>query len=411
MVGSQKLWTVGHVVKARIALVFALVFASTHQIDSQLHCTIMTEVATEVKPCSNPGCDQPGTSSSSACKTTTYCGVNCQTADWAHHKEECDGHLRKLGMATLAKAKGFDFHQNWMQSLRYADIAITKLKKLKDRRLETVQALSDAMGCRFDALNFMARHKEALACIQECYTLWVMNHMRNPGSVKAALGLIQSCINNGEYEDAKRYADHAIFMINDKTDNLIPVDQRPQYLAKGSRLRAQAIYEMAQVGGIPPEEKKKAGELAIASARKALELDIQLFGSEDSYVANDMDILATALDFFNNEDDDEVLRLQEQSNAITSRVEGRMSSNVAAGVGNLGNAYKNRAQRAATVNDWLRCLTNLELAVPHFREAVRIYRANNHMDSAARNLRTLTEVEEQIRHIGVARAAFAATRG
>ena len=65
----------------------------------------MAEVA-EVKPCSNPGCDQPGTNQCSACKTTVYCCVICQTADWPKHKEECDGHLRQMGKANLAKAQG-----------------------------------------------------------------------------------------------------------------------------------------------------------------------------------------------------------------------------------------------------------------------------------------------------------------
>ena len=73
----------------------------------------MAEIA-EIKPCSNLGCDQPGTSSCSACKTTMYCCVTCQTADWAHHKEVCDGHLRKVGKANLAKAVGFEHQQKWV---------------------------------------------------------------------------------------------------------------------------------------------------------------------------------------------------------------------------------------------------------------------------------------------------------
>ena len=98
----------------------------------------MAEVA-EVKPCSNPGCDQPGTKSCSACKTTFYCCVICQTADWTKHKEECDGHLRKVGITHLTKAKGFNRERNWAQTLRFAEITATKLKQLKDRRLETVE--------------------------------------------------------------------------------------------------------------------------------------------------------------------------------------------------------------------------------------------------------------------------------
>ena len=152
----------------------------------------MSQAVAEVKPCANPGCDQPGTKSCSACKTTVYCCVICQTADWNHHKEECSGNLLKVGMAHLAKAKGFHQQQNWVQTLRYGELAATKLKQLKDRRLETVQLINDALISQYNALQFMVRDREALECIKECYTLWAMNHLRNPGSMNAALLLIQS---------------------------------------------------------------------------------------------------------------------------------------------------------------------------------------------------------------------------
>ena len=105
----------------------------------------MAEVNEEL-PCSNPGCDHPGIKSCSACKTATYCGVNCQTADWAHNREKCDGHLRKVGKVNLSKAEGFQQQQNWAQSLRYGEIAATKLKKLKDRRLETFLLIKQCAG-------------------------------------------------------------------------------------------------------------------------------------------------------------------------------------------------------------------------------------------------------------------------
>ena len=156
--------------------------------------------AAEANPCSNPGCDLPGINQCSACKTALYCGPICQTADWAHHKEECDGHLRKVGRANLIKAKGFHLQQNWVQELRYAEIAATKLKQLKDRRLETVELISVAMECVFDALQRLGRHAEALESVKEQHTLWAMNHLRNAGSMKAALRLIQSCLHNEEWE-------------------------------------------------------------------------------------------------------------------------------------------------------------------------------------------------------------------
>ena len=366
----------------------------------------MAEV--EAKSCSNPGCDQPGTKSCSACKTTFYCGVVCQTANWNQHKEECQGHLRKLGMANLEKAMGFQQERNWVQTLRFAELAATKLKQLKDRRLETVQAIDQALVCIFNALQFVGRYREAMKCIKECYTLWAMNHMRHPGSIKAALGLIQSCLHNQEFEDAEHYARHAMFMINDMADNFIPSEQRPAFLADGSYYLATAIYWLARVGGIPAEEEEKAGEEAIELTRQALKIHTQLHGAESIDVAHDMRTVANLLDYFNDVDDGEILRLNEQANAIYSRVEGSSSVNLAAGETNLGHAYKNRARRAHAANDLDGEQTNLELALPLYRNATRIYRDINHVDSVDRNLRNIAEVEGHIQRIGIDRAAAAA---
>ena len=104
------------------------------------------------------------------------------------------------------------------------------------------------------ALGHLDRHKEAKMCAEETYTLWAMNHMRHPGSMEAAFELILSCIQNGEYEDAYNYARHAMFMINDMTDNFIPADQRSEFLADASYHLAHAILRFAEAGGIPPEE-------------------------------------------------------------------------------------------------------------------------------------------------------------
>ena len=366
----------------------------------------MAEV--EVKSCSNPGCDQPGTKSCSACKTTVYCCVNCQTADWVHHKEECPGHLRKVGMANLAKAAGFHDQRNWVQALRYSELAATKLKQLKDRRLETVQAISNALTCQFDALQFMVRDREALECMKECYTLWAMNHLRNPGSMNAALLLIQSCLHNKEYEDAENYARHAYFMVAEMTDNFIPADQRPKFLADVSYWLAVAIHELAKSGGIPPEAKQKAGEEAITLARTALEIHTQLHGSESVKVAGDMVGLADALNFFNDVDDDEILRLMEQANAIFRQVEGSSSVNVAVCETKLGYAYVSRVNRARDANDLDREMANLELALPHYRETDRIYRAINHVDVADKAIHHISAIEQNIRRIGIARAATTA---
>ena len=367
----------------------------------------MAEVAevAEVKCCSNPGCDQPGTKSCSACKITVYCCATCQTADWTDHKEECDGHLRKLGTAHIAKAKGFHDEKNWVQTVRYAELAATKLKKLKDRRLETVKHIDEALTLKFSALQFMAHHSKALECVEENYTLWAMNHLRNPNSIRVALLLIQSCLHNYQIEDAHNYARHAMFMINDMTDSFIPSDERPAFLAEASYWLARSIFALAQAGGIPPAEQQKAGEEATTFIRQALELHTQYLGDQSAQVAADMVIIADILDYFNDVDDDEILRLYEQSIAISSRLNGSLSVNVAVGKNNLGSAYKNRAVRAKGANDLDRCIANLELALPHYREAVRIYRALNHVDGANQTLGEIAQVEEGIRRYKIDRAA------
>ena len=361
----------------------------------------------EAEPCSNPGCDQPGTNACSACKTTLYCGPICQTANWPSHKEECDGHLRKVGLANLKKCTKLSEQQNWAQALHHGEIAATKLKQLKDRRLETVEQIDLALNGQMCCLASLNRHKEAMKCAEECYTLWAMYHIRNPLCMEAALALIDCCLHNKEFEDSEHYARHAMFMINDMNDNFIPSDQRSEFLARGSYYLSQAIQGLAKIGGIATEEKRKAGEEAITLARQALKIHTQLHGIESADAACDMSALADALEYFNNVDDDEVLRLYERAIENYRRVGGTidMLLNIALSKYKLGSIYKNRAQRAHIPDDLDRCVTNLELSIPHFLDAAQIYRANNHGDDADTADRAAAAVEEKIRLIRIARAA------
>ena len=54
-----------------------------------------------------------------------------------------------------------------------------------------------------------------------------------------------------------------------------------------------------------------------------------------------------------------------------------------------------------------RFITNLECALPHFLEAARIHRGNNHLDSAEKCLRKVAATEENTRNA----KAVAETRG
>ena len=310
-------------------------------------------------------------------------------------------------MAHLEKARGFDRERNWAQTLRYAELALTKLKQLKDRSLAAIEILDDALRLKFNALNFMDRHKEALECATERYNMWATTFMRNPRMIEAAFPLIDSLLHNNEFDQAHLIASTVHEMIMHPMNHDIPDDKQQPYLAQASCLLANATFWLAEAGGIPPEEKQKAGEEAIALARKALEIHTRLHGTGSKEVALDMGALAKVVDYFNSVDGDEAICLLEQSMVIHRRLEGSLSVNVAVNNENLGVVYCRRANKAVDAND-LDCeLANLELALPHYREAHRIYRAINHMDSAAATAQKITLIDGRIRQITVQNSARA----
>ena len=328
--------------------------------------------------CSNPGCDQPGTNKCSACQATPYCGSICQTAHWVHHKEECPGHLRKIGMANLQKARGFNRERNWTQTLRHADLAAAKLKQLKDRPVEDID---QALSLKYIALGYMGRHSEALECAKEWYCLWPTKHT-HPPAIAASFAVIESCIFNKEYFDAALYARTTWETITLSQDSHIPEGEREEYTARGAMELARALWQLAEHGDMPPEEQQETGVEAIMLARRALEMHTQVYGAESKEVANAMDTLADVLNYFNDVDDDEILRLIEQAKSIFARVHGSLSPNVAVSEYNLGLAYGRRSERAQDADDLDKYVANLELAMSHFREAARIYRAIDLVDKA-----------------------------
>ena len=359
----------------------------------------MADLAT----CSAPGCLEPGSHKCSSCKISLYCSVACQTIDWLHHKEECQGRLRKKGEAHLDKAREFWRERNWAQSLRFSELALTSLKKLNPHPLEVIIIMDSAMSFKYRALNFMERKMEALECAKERYSLWAAGNMRHHGMLRAAFPLIDSLLNNEEYERAELIARTAYEMITARYDNIVPEGQRQQYLADGSHLLADATYALAESGGIVLEDKQKAVEKAIALAHKALEIHTQLHGAESAKVANDMVSLAKALMCFNSVDDDEILRLFQQAKAIYRRLEGNLSPNVAVCEGYLAAAYQTRAFRARDTSDLDRSVANLELALTHFREAERTYHTINYVDAAGKAAECIADIEEALTKVRIAR--------
>ena len=343
--------------------------------------------------CANPGCNEPSTNKCAGCKTTPYCGPICQTVHWPTHKESCDGRLRKMGMDHLNKAKGFARENNWSQALRHIDLAVTKLKQLKDRPIEDI---STALGTKCDILGFLDRFREQLECTKEWYCLW-NTKPTDMGAIIAALALIESCIFNKEFADARLYASTLNGIINHKYDNKIPEVKRQEYIARGAHHHAKAILYLALNGGIPPAEKQKAGQETIALARKALEIHTQLLGGNDNADVCDVKgILADALDHFNDDDGEEVLRLHEQALSGYSRLQGSSSYNVAVSTHKIASLYSQRAINAAAAKDLDRHSENIKLSIPYFREASRIYRAVGYMDDAEETAQFAASYEQQL---------------
>ena len=311
-----------------------------------------------------------------------------------------------MGMAHLAKAKVFHGERNWVQSLRYAELALTKLKQLKDRSLAAIEILDETLLFKFNALNFMDRNKEALECATERYNMWATTFMRHPGTIEASFPLIHILIFNKEFDQAHLIASTVYEMALHPMTHDIPDHLQQPYLAQASRLLAEATLHLAQAGGIPPEEKQKAGEEAIALARKALEIHTQLHGTDNNEVANAMSVLAKVVDYFNGvDDDDEAIRLYGQAMAIRARLEGTSSMHVATNNYDLGNLYFRRAHKADAANDRDRELVNLELALPQYREAARIFGSINLVDTANEASQSVTRIEKNIRQVRIQIAA------
>ena len=365
----------------------------------------------DIETCANPGCTEPGTNKCSACKITPYCGPICQTADWPNHKEECPGHLRKVGMAHLVKAKGFHNDRNWVQSLRYAELALMKLKLLKDRSLASIEILDDALRCKFTSLNFMDRNKESLECATERYNMWATTNVRNPRTIEASFPLIESLMNNNEFAQAQLIASTVYEMAMHPSNHDIPENKQQHFLGRATHYLALATFKLSEAGGIPPDEKQKAGEEAIALSRKATEINTLLYGAENEFVDTTMCTLAGALDHFRDVDDNEVIRIYEQATAFRRRTQGSTSVNVAIGNQNLGNAYRNRARRAYAANDLDRELTNLELALPYIRESARIFGAIDYVDIADSAAQCEAESMHRIQQIRISKVVAAATMG
>ena len=257
----------------------------------------------------------------------------------------------------------------------------------------------------------MGRHREGLECAKEWYCLYPTSHT-HPPAINASFAVIESCLNNKEFADAVLYAQTLWETINDTTSNHMTASQRQQYVARVALALARATHRLAENGGIAPEARQASGNEAISLARRALEIHTQLHGRVSIEVAGDVGILAQILGGFGDVDDEEIPRLLQQSIDIYSQLQGSNSLNVATGKNSLANAYLRRANKAHTdAHDLDRRVAMLELAMPHYREAIRIYRVINRVADVERVTRDAAKVEELLKKALTLKAAFSAVMG
>ena len=224
--------------------------------------------------------------------------------------------------------------------------------------------------------------------------------------------MTEICLQNNKYADAEPHARTLWEIINHKHDNNIPDDQLQSYIANGAYYLALSTRRLDEIGGIPVTKKQESGQESIILARRAAkEINTQLHEIESDKVAADMLLLADLLSYFNDvvDDDDEIPRLYDQAKGIFARVQGSLSSNMAACEGNLGRIYDRRAKRAMMTNNLDRCVANLELSLPLFRETSRICRAINRVDNADAAARDASQVKEMFRLVAIARTASGST--
>ena len=367
--------------------------------EQQATLSINFIILTMASMCCCPGCEKPGMKLCSACKNAFYCGPTCQTADWPHHREECEGNLQKVGMKHLSKGYGYNFEE----AIRQSNLGLAKLKAMKKQPLD---AISELLKIKCVALSLTDRLVESLQCAEENYNLWAVSRgPAHPSTIDASFYLIDHSLANKLYEKAELYARTLWEIIhNDRESRDIPAAMRPLFVARAASLLSQAIQQLAASGGIPPEKKEKAGTVAIARARQSVEAYTQLSGTEDGLTATAMVQLARTLDYFNDVDDDEILLLCKQAITIIIRVDRHTSQNVAVSEDILGAAYEKRATRAHNALDLERCATNLELTLPHFLEAERIHRANKNVVDADQSHNRAERIEEKLRRVVIAKA-------
>ena len=326
-------------------------------------------------------------------------------------EESSEESLHKIGTAHITKAMSCYDHRNYLEMLRYSELALAQLCAMKKRPLE---AISEAMAIQCQALKFLGRHAEALQSAKTMYSQWEIE--RGPAhlfTIDAAFYLVESSLFNRQFQDAAFFANTLWDMIHriDVVDN-IPTDKRQKYVANAAQMLAQATYQLAENGGhLSLEEKQHAEELSIARARQSVEINKQEYGATSEHVALSMGTLSDVLDYFSDGRNDEVLCLNNQALAIHMRMYGKMSMNVGTCEYNLGSCYDRRANNAQNVNDWDQCYAHLELALTHYREAVEIFQTINFVDNAVAAKRNMAVVEDQLLRIAATRAVSLSMSG
>ena len=188
--------------------------------------------------CSHPSCSQPGTKFCASCKTTGYCSAKCQTDDWPRHKESCEGRMHKMGKDYLLKVIRFCEARDWLQALRYCDLALSKLNLMTN---PPTGDISVARGYKFKSLEALGRYEESQEYIEDASKVGV-----SPLYIAACCGhltVVQKMLEEGADKDKT----------NDSGSSLLSIAARNGHLAVVQLLVEQgADKDKADNDGVTP---------------------------------------------------------------------------------------------------------------------------------------------------------------
>jgi tetratricopeptide (TPR) repeat protein len=238
----------------------------------------------------------------------------------------------------------------------YCQQALSHARLYEGKEEDKVDLVCRSLTAYCDLRAVQDNHIDALPFAEEAYDLFAIAYNPvHPKVQKAAGGLIECLLLNGDLYNAGRFAEANLGSLKDPANGL---DQLSEEVASGYYNLASVIH-------------KQEGDLvkAEALARESLRIRTHVYGNDNVNVGLSCDLLAHILMSQGNLGD-ETMELLERSLANNTKNYGSDGTNTAISNFNLGNFYHHLADRQQIVPTKVEYLC---LSKSKSEEAVRLY--------------------------------------